>query len=69
MAAPLANQLIGLGLPAPLANAFTTNIPQLVDAPSTAASAGTVGQIAIASGYIYVCTATDTWKRVAIATW
>ena len=38
-------------------------------APATAASAGTLGEIRIDADYIYVCTATNTWKRVAIATW
>ena len=38
-------------------------------APATAADTGTVGEIRITADYIYVCTATDTWKRVAIATW
>jgi len=37
--------------------------------PSTAASAGTAGEIAWDSGFIYVCVSTNTWKRVAIATW
>lgn len=37
--------------------------------PATASSTGTAGQIAWDSGYIYVCTAANTWKRVAIATW
>jgi hypothetical protein len=37
--------------------------------PATAAATGTAGQIAWDTGYIYICTATDTWKRVAIATW
>lgn len=37
--------------------------------PASASSAGTAGQIAWDADYIYVCTATDTWKRVAIATW
>jgi len=27
---------------------------------------GTIGQICWDSGYIYVCTATNTWKRVAL---
>lgn len=40
-----------------------------VAAPASAASSGTAGQIAYDTGYIYICTATDTWKRVAIATW
>lgn len=38
-------------------------------APSTAASTGTLGQIRFESGFLYVCVATDTWQRVAIATW
>lgn len=37
--------------------------------PSSASDTGTQGQIAWDSGFIYVCTATNTWKRVAIATW
>ena len=49
----------------------TTSIPvaTVVSAPATAADTGSVGQIAVDADYIYVCTATDTWKRVAIATW
>lgn len=39
------------------------------DPPATAASAGAAGTITWDSGFVYVCTATDTWKRVAIATW
>ena len=38
-------------------------------APATASSAGIPGQIAYASGYIYVCTATNTWQRAALSTW
>ena len=38
-------------------------------APASASSTGITGQIAYDSDYLYVCTATDTWKRVAIATW
>lgn len=37
--------------------------------PSTASSTGIVGQVAWDSGFVYICTATNTWKRVAIATW
>ena len=37
--------------------------------PSSASDTGTTGQIAWDSNYIYVCTATDTWKRTSIATW
>jgi hypothetical protein len=38
-------------------------------APATASSTGTLGEIRIDANYIYICTATNTWKRVAIATW
>jgi hypothetical protein len=37
--------------------------------PATAGATGTTGEIAWDSDYIYVCVATNTWKRVAIATW
>jgi len=37
--------------------------------PASAAAAGVAGTIAWDANYLYVCTATDTWKRVAIATW
>jgi hypothetical protein len=37
--------------------------------PASAAAAGSAGTITWDANYIYVCTATNTWKRVAIATW
>lgn len=37
--------------------------------PSSASDTGNAGDIAWDSSYIYVCTAADTWKRTAIATW
>ena len=37
--------------------------------PSSANDTGTTGTITWDANYIYVCTATNTWKRVAIATW
>jgi len=39
------------------------------ETPATAAATGTIGTITWDANYIYVCTATNTWKRVAIATW
>lgn len=45
------------------------SLSALNTAPSSASDTGTLGQIRIDTDYIYVCTATDTWKRVAIATW
>lgn len=37
--------------------------------PSTSSSTGTPGQITWDSGWIYVCIATNTWKRANITTW
>ncbi len=46
----------------------TINVP-VTRTPASAAAPGTAGDICWDSSYIYVCVATDTWKRVAIATW
>ena len=37
--------------------------------PASASAAGDQGSICWDDSYIYVCTATNTWKRVAISTW
>lgn len=37
--------------------------------PVSAAATGAAGQVAWDNDYLYVCVATDTWKRVAISTW
>jgi hypothetical protein len=37
--------------------------------PATATSTGTAGQMAYDSSFFYICTATNTWRRVAIASW
>ncbi len=37
--------------------------------PASATAAGVAGTICRDASYIYVCTATNTWTRVAIATW
>ena len=39
---------------------------QLPQSTKTGTSTGTAGQISIDASYIYVCTATNTWKRVAL---
>jgi hypothetical protein len=38
-------------------------------APSSASDTGTLGEIRIVNGFIYICVATNTWQRAAIATW
>tara|TARA_R110000868_G_scaffold78911_3_gene224740 strand:- start:3097 stop:3354 length:258 start_codon:yes stop_codon:yes gene_type:complete len=40
-----------------------------VSVPSTAGATGAAGDYAVASGFAYFCVATNTWQRVAIATW
>lgn len=37
--------------------------------PASATASGATGEIAWDASFIYVCTATNTWKRAAIATW
>jgi hypothetical protein len=37
--------------------------------PASSGATGTTGEIAWDADYIYVCTATNTWKRTAISTW
>jgi hypothetical protein len=40
-----------------------------VDVPASATAAGLVGDFAADTSYMYICVDTDTWKRVAIASW
>ncbi len=37
--------------------------------PSSASDTGSAGEICWDASYVYVCTATNTWKRTAISTW
>ena len=37
--------------------------------PSSSSATGTAGQIAWDGNYVYVCTATNTWKRAALSSW
>ena len=59
-----------------IGNAFVSgsvkgNINLIADAPATNTTTGTAGEIRVDDQYIYVCTATDTWKRVELnlTTW
>jgi hypothetical protein len=49
------------------ADSFT--LSDMNTAPASATATGTKGEIRITADYIYVCTATNTWKRAALATW
>jgi len=37
--------------------------------PASASATGTAGEVAWDADYVYVCVATDTWKRAALSTW
>lgn len=41
----------------------------MVPVPASATAVGIQGQLAQDGSYLYVCTANNTWKRVAISTW
>lgn len=45
------------------------DVRYLLTPPATAASEGTKGQYSSDASFFYICTAADTWKRVAIAAW
>jgi hypothetical protein len=68
---------IGIGVLAPTAkldvngaiNATSFKVTAMNTAPSSATDTGTLGEIRVVADFIYVCTATDTWVRSALATW
>lgn len=62
------NNLVTLKAPASLAADLVITLPTGV-VPSTATSSCTAGQWWYDASYWYVCVATDTWKRTALATW
>jgi hypothetical protein len=51
------------------AKATKFNISALNTAPASATDTGALGEIRVTAGYIFICTATNIWKRTAIATW
>jgi len=50
-------------------NYFAGPIINAQKTPSSASDTGVAGTIAADANYIYICCATNTWKRVAVATW
>jgi len=59
------------GLTAPVvsrAGAFV-RLAVKVAAPAAATDPGTEGDYAEDGSYLYICTATNTWRRVAISVW
>ena len=50
-------------------SAFTADRVANTAPPATATGTGTAGEIRYDSNFIYICVATNTWRRVGIATW
>jgi hypothetical protein len=63
---------VGIGTSSP-SNVLDVNADsirvRIAQTPASASATGNQGEIAWDADYIYVCVATNTWKRVAIATW
>lgn len=64
---PIARFLFADGEVGPSAN--TKFVIPTSQTPASASATGTTGTIAWDSSFLYVCVSTDSWKRVAIATW
>jgi hypothetical protein len=50
------------------ANLITGGVT-FIAVPATPTSAGTAGQMAVSAFHLYICTALNTWRRVAIGSW
>ena len=72
--------IIGNGSYGSRSNAFTVDVNGKIacstlsvfglnTAPASATDTGTLGEIRITSGYVYVCVGTNTWVRSALTTW
>lgn len=59
----------GLGAIVKAAGPSVTDLKIGGTAPANASATGTAGTIVFDSGYVYLCTATNTWKRAALSTW
>ena len=57
------------GLKVGTATATQYRLSALNTAPSSATDTGALGEVRITADYIYVCIATNTWVRAALATW
>jgi hypothetical protein len=58
-----------IGSTSPSTISGTTLIIAESTTPASASAAGVTGTVAWDASYIYTCVATNTWKRVAIASW
>lgn len=63
---------VGIGTNAPTALldvASNTVRVRTAKTPASASDTGNAGDICWDSGYVYICVATNTWKRAALSTW
>ena len=47
----------------------TTTLPFNAYVPTYSTSTGSIGQVSWTSSYVYVCVATNTWKRASLNSW
>jgi hypothetical protein len=63
---------VGIGISSPTTlldvNSDTVRL-RTARTPASATATGTAGEICWDANYIYVCTATDTWRRTALSSW
>lgn len=51
-----------------ITNANTTVFPAIaISTPASSSAAGVAGQVLADSSYLYICTATNTWKRISLS--
>ena len=48
---------------------YSTLVLDSGDVPINSGDAGVVGQFAWSSGFVYICIATNTWRRIQHNTW
>lgn len=48
---------------------FAANLSLSSSVPANSTANGVAGTIRYDSSYVYICTATNTWKRAALSTW
>lgn len=48
---------------------FAANLALSNSIPANSTASGVAGTIRYDSSYVYICTATNTWKRAALSSW
>lgn len=50
-------------------NTTALSLANTTNTPASASATGVKGEVRVDSNYIYVCVATNTWKRASLGTW